>query len=239
MAAAKKRKAEAEGSTVTSCPIEVYRRECLSVIENLDPKVYEAHEDEFHKIRDELKSLTGDSPKKEDGGEKNDVAKMVDDADSHLDDKPALTTSKKCKDCGCVSCKCASGKKASKIASKTGRVASGSPWDALKKSLKRTASNGGKYGRGEWDISTADFGKAVDLQINTRLDDGTPLIANTITFSLVHEDPKSRVATVEVYDAALTNRTHEVSVPLDKIEQFSQRWAKNAAKAAKGCLQGD
>ena len=205
---------------ITADPIEVYRRECLSLIENLSPEVYEKNEEEFHRIRDELKTLCGE--------ESNKNSELLDGVEDPLSDKKSAK--KKCKSCGCVGCKCASRRKAS-------TVVKSSPWKIVKSSLKRVASNAGKYGTGEWETSVNDYGKALDLLVNTRLNDGTPLVANTITFSLIHENPKTRVATVEVFDPVLTNKKHEISLPTKKVGLFAKLWAKNAIKAAKEFLK--
>lgn len=114
-----------------------------------------------------------------------------------------------------------------------------SPWDTIKRSLKRVASGGGRWGKGEWEVTPGDYGKTLDLNVNTRLDDGTPLVASTVTFSLVKEDRKGRTATVEVHDAALHHRTRELRIPLSKAKLFAQEWARNTEKVAKSCLKGE
>lgn len=116
-------------------------------------------------------------------------------------------------------------------------VADESPWTSFKKSLKRVASSGGHWAQGEWSQSTEDLGKVMDLHVNTNQADGNPLTASSVTFSLVKENKKSKIATIEVADPMVGHETRLYDVPVHQVANFAKKWAASTEKVAKEQLE--
>jgi hypothetical protein len=121
-------------------------------------------------------------------------------------------------------------KKASKI------IKLASPWQALKQTLKRVARKGGAWGTGHWETSTEDYGNVLDLKIDTHQDTGEPIVASTVTFSLLREDPKARTAAIEVNDGVIENEVREITLDPDQAVRYASKWAEETEKAAKTYL---
>jgi len=115
--------------------------------------------------------------------------------------------------------------------------ASVKPWNIFVKSLKRVANGGGKWGTGSWETRPEFFGRAADLNINTTLDDGSPLIATTVGFALARESKNGKIATVEVHDNALYHETTKVKINARNATQLAESWAKRTETVAKSQLE--
>jgi hypothetical protein len=109
-------------------------------------------------------------------------------------------------------------------------------WDSIQKHLSTETNQGGTWGNGEWESRTSLFGKTASLDIQASLVDGTELSPKKVAFTLTKEDPKSKVAYIEVTDGAISNETRVAKVPEAKAQAFAKLWANNAASAAKAQL---
>jgi len=116
--------------------------------------------------------------------------------------------------------------------------ASAKPWNIFIKSLKKIANRGGKWGQGSWETTPEVFGRAADLNINTTLDDGSPLIATTVGFALAREGKTGRTAMVEVHDQALYHETTKVKINAKTAPKLAAVWAQRTENVAKSQLEG-
>jgi hypothetical protein len=208
-------------------PLDEYKDRVTTAIEQLDDDTYETQENDFHQLAEDLESMV------DVGDTDNDGDNEDDNVDDNLDDNNGDTDDGAVTDVGdglpdAMPKVSASRRKANANQSAV--------WATFKHSLKRTASRGGRWGSGDWDLGTEDLGKVVDLQLNTRGEDGSPLVANTLTFSLIREDPKTRTATIEVADPVLTHETRQFEVPIRLAKRFAQDWAEKTERAAKDIL---
>lgn len=117
------------------------------------------------------------------------------------------------------------------------KEASVDPWKTFKRSLNKKASRQGKWGQGYWETKPEFFGRAADLHVNTALDDGSPLIASTVTFSLVGEDKEKRIATVEVADNAYLHESTKVKINSKTASKLADLWVKRTEEVAKSQLE--
>lgn len=120
------------------------------------------------------------------------------------------------------------------------RTASGKKakvWDTIKKALRSRVTAGGRWGKGGWETKTEDFGRSLSLNIDTHSADGTPLIASNVTFNLLGEDRKRRVARIEVSDNALHHEVSEIEVSERNASKLAEHWAKQAELVGKSFLE--
>lgn len=221
-----------------------YRRRVEEGLDKLTEPIYEESEEEFHHLRDELEDLEsvssavqpilppisnvstacdntsrppGTTPPGKDDEEigQHDTISSVEYAAKRRERNPISV-----------------GKKRTTVKLST-KI---SPWRVFVTTLKRVASNGGRWGYGDWETRTEDFGRAIDLQVNTNSEDGAPLIASTVTFSLVKENPRDRTATLEVNDGAISNESREVTLDSRQASRFALDWSKKVEGLAKSLL---
>jgi hypothetical protein len=74
------------------------------------------------------------------------------------------------------------------------------------------------------------------LNLETSQEDGAPLIAGTVSFSLLRENPKTRKATIEVNDGLIHNETREVELDARQAALYASEWAKETENTAKSIL---
>jgi len=205
-------------------PLPQFKDRGHAILDAVDESEYEANEPEFHEALDELGTLESLA---------DDVVttgmEYANDEGSMDEPVPAMPM--------------ASGKTASRRSRPAKRRASAevptaSAWNTLKSALRRASSAGGRWASGSWSTRTEDFGRTVDLNVNTEDESGAPLIASSVTFSLIRENPKTRVATIEVNDGIVHNETRELDLDARQASRYASEWAKASEEAAKNILSG-
>lgn len=121
-------------------------------------------------------------------------------------------------------------------ASKKSRVAGESVWSLFKKNLLKRSRVGGKWNEGSYRLASENLGNVVEITAEGRTSDGYPITAGSVTFTLVHDSPSGRYATIEITDGALEHRQLQQSLEMRDAQRFASSWVTRLSEAAKNLL---
>lgn len=100
-----------------------------------------------------------------------------------------------------------------------------SSWETLKKTLKSASSKvKGTRVAGSWACEVEDYGNVVELSLTTRNREGAQLSPGSVTFNLLNQNPRTKVATVEVADGLVSDKTGTITLTASQAEQFAHAW---------------
>jgi len=102
-----------------------------------------------------------------------------------------------------------------------------SGWQCLKDSWSKLASSAsGRRTAGSWSTSCDDYDNVLEVTLAATNREGSLLTPGSVTFTLLSENPTTKVATVEVADSILTQKSGEVQVSAANAKKFVSRWVK-------------
>lgn len=112
-----------------------------------------------------------------------------------------------------------------------------SGWGVLKASLQDMSKDvRGDHIAGSWRVASQDLGSMVELSLDTTSREGAQLSPGTVSFNLISENPRTKVATVEVGDDLVTGQTNRLELDAKKASRFAHAWGPKLNEIAESAL---